>query len=210
MNETYQPGTLAPLVPVRSGLRKSKKRLWIGLGIGVILLCCIATVITVVIERNQILSLLNLPAVNIPFANNQRSLQTEDDTWQVKVVSVQTQAETIRDSNGNSASPKPGFVFLVVKTTLVNKSSDSQTLMIGLGAGDAELIDNKGNSYPLSAIQRGSSVNINSSSSLSMLYIYPNAPDGEPTDFIFAVPEGTVPASLKFKDLSPISPLPKL
>lgn len=209
MNENYQPGTLAPLVPVPSGPRKSKKRLWIGLGIGAILLCCAATVISVVIERNQILALVNLPALNIPILNSQRSLQVEDETWRVKVVSVQTSAETIRDSSGNSASPKPGFVFLVVKTVLVNKSSDSQTLAIGLGTGDAELIDNKGKSYPLSAIKNGSMVNINSSSSISVLYVYPNAPDGESTDFIFAIPEGTVPASLKFKDLSPIGPLPK-
>jgi hypothetical protein len=42
-----------------------------------------------------------------------------------------------------------------------------------------------------------------------MQYIYPNVPDGEPVDFIFAVPTGTVPASLKFNKLSPIGPLPK-
>jgi hypothetical protein len=86
---------------------------------------------------------------------------------------------------------------------------DTQTLMIGLGAGDTELIDTKRTFHPISAIRRGSSVPINSSSSLSMLYIYPNTPDGEQTDFIFAVPAGTVPASLKFKDLPPIGPLPK-
>jgi hypothetical protein len=209
MNNTYQPGTLAPLVPEALRPKKSRKGVWISLGIGVIILFCAVTAAVVVIKRNQILSLLKLPALNIPILNGQQSLQAENDTWRVKVISVQKSVATLRDSNGNSASPKPGFVFLTVKTNLVNKGSASQTIVIGLGSGDAELLDNKGKSYPLTAIRRGSSLNINSASSLSMLYIYPNAPDGEPTDFIFALPEGVVPASLKFKDLPPVGPLPK-
>jgi hypothetical protein len=209
MNKTYLPGTLADLVPEASLPQKSRKGLWIGLGIGLILLFCIATTVIVVVERNQILSFLKLPPLKIPGINGQQSLQAENDIWRVKVVSVQKSVETLHDSSGNSASPKPGFVFLVVKMNIVNKDTASQTIRIGLGSGDAELIDNKGKSYPLSAIQRGDSLNINTASSLSTLYYYPNAPEGEPTDFIFAVPDKVVPASLKFKEFPPLGPLPK-
>jgi hypothetical protein len=209
MNNAYHPGTLAPLVPEAARPRKSRMGLWIGLGIGVILLFCLATTVIVVVERTQILSFVKLPALKIPGLNGQQSLQAENDTWRVKVLSAQKSAETLHDSSGNSVSPKPGFVFLVVKMNIVNKDTASQTIRIGLGSGDAELIDNKGKSYPLSAIQRGDSLSINTASSLSTLYFYPNAPDGEPTDFIFALPEKVVPASLKFKDLPPLGPLPK-
>jgi len=209
MNETYQPGSLAPLVPETSRLRKPKKGLWIGLGIGLVLLCCIASMVVVIIERNRIPGLAYLINSKNPLSVGSKSVQGENATWLVKVNSVEYSDETVRDSQGGSASPKAGFTFLVVKTTLVNKGTDSQTVMIGLGAGDAELVNTKGTSYPLSAIRQGSSVTINSPSSLTMMYIYPNAPDGEPTDFIFAVPTGTIPASLKFKDLPPIGKLPK-
>ena len=209
MNETYQPGTLAPLVPETSQPRKAKKGLWIGLGIGLVLLCCIASVAVVIIERDRIPGLAELFNSKNPLSVGSKSVQGENSTWLVKVNSVKYSDETVRDSQGGSASPKAGFTFLVVKTMLVNKGTDSQTLMIGLGVGDAELIDKKGTSYPLSAIRQGSSVTINSPSSLTMTYIYPNAPDGEETDFIFAVPTGTVPTSLKFKDLPLIGPLPK-
>jgi hypothetical protein len=67
MNETYQPGTLAPLVPGTSRPRKSKKGLWIGLGIGVIILCCLAAAIVIFFERNR------LPAVAGLFATNTAS-----------------------------------------------------------------------------------------------------------------------------------------
>jgi hypothetical protein len=66
MNETHQPGTLAPLVPNMPGARKSKKGLWIGLGIGAILLCCIATLAVVWIERNQIPQVASLFATKTP------------------------------------------------------------------------------------------------------------------------------------------------
>jgi hypothetical protein len=209
MNETYQPGTLAPLVPNSPLPGKSKKGLWIGLGIGVLLLLCVASLAVVFIERNRIPALANLINSNPLLPVGSKSPQGENAIWLVKVNSVEYSSESVHDSQGGSASPKPGFTFVVVKTTLVNKGTDSQTLIIGLGAGDAELLDTKGTSYPLSAIRFGSSVTINTPSTLSMTYIYPNAPDGEPTDFIFAVPDGTVPVSLKFKDLSRIGPLPK-
>jgi hypothetical protein len=209
MNETYQPGTLAPLVPGTPRPRKSKKSLWIGLGIGVLLLCCVASLVVVYIERDRIPGLADLINLKSPLPIGSKSTRGEDDTWLVKVNSVEYSDETVRDSQGGSASPNAGYTFLVVKTTLVNKGTDSQTFMIGMGVGDAQLIDTKGNSYSISAIRRGSSATVNAPSSLSMLYIYPNAPDGEPTDFIFGVPAGTVPASLKFKDLPAIGPLPK-
>jgi hypothetical protein len=66
MNEIYQPGTLAPLVPNTPRARKSKKGLWIGLGIGVVLLCCIATLAAVWIERNQIPQIASLFATSTP------------------------------------------------------------------------------------------------------------------------------------------------
>jgi hypothetical protein len=209
MNETYQPGTLAPLIPNTPRPRKSKKGLWIGLGIGVLLLCCVASLVVAYIERDRIPGLADLVNFKNPLPIGSKSAQGEDDTWLVKVNSVEYSDETVRDSQGGSASPNAGYTFLVVKTTLVYKGTDSQTFMIGMGAGDAQLIDSKGNSYSISAIRLGSSVTVNAPSSLTMLYIYPNAPDGEQTDFIFGVPTGTVPASLKFKDLSSIGPLPK-
>jgi hypothetical protein len=209
MNESYQPGTLTPLVPKQAQAKKSKTGLWIGLGVGVVLLCCIATLVIVFVERNNIPGLANLFNQAAPLAVGAKTAQGENATWLVKVNSVEYSSETLYDSQGNSASPKAGFTFIIVKTALVNKGTESQTLMIGLGAGDAELVDSKGTSFPISAIRRGSSATINTPSTLSMLYVYPNAPDGEPTDFIFAVPEGTVPASMNFKDLSPIGPLPK-
>jgi hypothetical protein len=183
--------------------------MWIGLGIGVILLCCIASLAVVFIERNRIPGLADLFNSKKPLFLGSKSVQGENEAWLVKVNSVEYSSETIHDSQGGSASPKAGFTFLVVKTTLVNKGTDSQTLMIGMGAGDAQVVDTKGISYPLSAYRQGSSVTINAPSSITVSYIYPNAPDGESTDFIFAVPMGTVPDSLKFKDLSPIGRLPK-
>jgi hypothetical protein len=209
MNSSYQPGTLAPLVPDQVRTKKSKKGLWIGLGIGVILLFCVASLAVVFIERNRIPGLADLLNSKAPLSIGSKSAQGENATWLVKVDSVEYSNESVYDSQGGSASPKAGFTFLVVKTSLVNKGTDSQTLMVGLGGGDAQLVDAKGKSYSISAVRRGSSVTINSSSTLTMMYIYPNAPDGEPTDFIFAVPAGTVPHSLKFKDLPPIGPLPK-
>jgi hypothetical protein len=60
MNETHQPGTLAPLVPVPARFRKSKKGLWIGLGIGLVLLCCAAATTTVFLGRNQLPAMARL------------------------------------------------------------------------------------------------------------------------------------------------------
>jgi len=70
MNETYQPGTLAPLVPGTSHMRKSKKGLWIGLGIGVIFLCCLAAAIVIFIERNRLPVVAGLFATNTPSATS--------------------------------------------------------------------------------------------------------------------------------------------
>lgn len=209
MNGTYQPGTLAPLVPDQARSEKPKRGMWIGLGIGAILLCCFASLAVVWIGRNRIPGLADLLNSKNPLWLGSKSVQGENATWLVRVNSVEYSDETVRDSRGSSVSPKAGFTFLVVKTTLVNKGTDSQTLMIGMGAGDAQVVDTKGVSYPLSAFRQGSSVTINSPASITVAYIYPNAPGGESTDFIFAVPTGSVPDSLKFKDLAPIVRLPK-
>lgn len=60
MNETHQPGTLAPLVPAPARPQKSRKGLWIGLGIGLVLLCCVAAAITVFLGRNQLPAMARL------------------------------------------------------------------------------------------------------------------------------------------------------
>ena len=66
MNEPHQPGMLAPLVPNTRSVRKSKKGLWIGLGTGTILLCCISTLAVVWIERNRIPQVASLFATKTP------------------------------------------------------------------------------------------------------------------------------------------------
>jgi hypothetical protein len=60
MNETHQPGTLAPLVPVPARPQKSRKGLWIGLGIGLVFLCCAAAAMTALLGRNQIPAMARL------------------------------------------------------------------------------------------------------------------------------------------------------
>jgi hypothetical protein len=207
MNESHQPGTLASLIPEAARARKSSKGLWIGLGIGAVMLCCIATLIIGLIERNQILALVKQVS-STPLSLGAPALNTENAIWQVKINSVQTSAETLRDAQGSTAVPSSGYIYLVVKTTLVNKSPDSQTLMIGLGVGDAVVTDDKGKSYPLSAVARNSSVTLDMPSTISMLYIYPDAPDGEATDFYFSIPVGTKVVSFKYKDLPSLTPLP--
>jgi len=66
MNETYQPGTLAPLVPGTPRIRKPKKGLWIGLGIGLVLLCCAAAALVVFVERSRLPAVAQLFATSTP------------------------------------------------------------------------------------------------------------------------------------------------
>jgi hypothetical protein len=68
MNTDYQPGTLAPLLPKnKSNARKpNKKLLFTGLGIGLIVLCCVALAVVAVVERSRIPMLANLFATSTP------------------------------------------------------------------------------------------------------------------------------------------------
>jgi hypothetical protein len=66
MKEPYQPGTLAPLVPETSSARKSKKGLWIGLVIGLVLICCAATAIVTFIERDRLPAVASILATRTP------------------------------------------------------------------------------------------------------------------------------------------------
>jgi hypothetical protein len=66
MNANYQPGTLAPLVPEPPRARKPKAGLWIGLGIGVLLLCCAAAATVIFIERNRLPAVANLFPTRTP------------------------------------------------------------------------------------------------------------------------------------------------
>ncbi|HTX91408.1 MAG TPA: hypothetical protein VMC09_09330 [Anaerolineales bacterium] len=208
MNSSYQPGTLAPLVPKPAKSGKSRKGLWIGLVVGLVVLCCAATVAAGVIERNRIASLFQQLGSKSPVSLGTHSLQAENDIWLVKVLSVETSADSLYDSQGSYITPKSGFNFLVVKTLVVNKTTDSQTFTMGMGGGGATLKGADGTTYSLSAVNRGGSITINAPNTLNMLYIYPNSPDGESIDFYFAVPTGARPASFTFLDMSPISPLP--
>lgn len=76
MQPNYQPGTLAPLIPVRSRPRRSKGLLWIFLGGGLLLLCCIATLFVLFMERDRIPAVADLfptrtpPATSTPVATN--------------------------------------------------------------------------------------------------------------------------------------------
>jgi hypothetical protein len=70
LNTDYQPGALAPLIPNPSRPRKSKVGLWIGLGIGAILLCCVFAVIVIFFMRNQIPALASLFPSSTPRATS--------------------------------------------------------------------------------------------------------------------------------------------
>ena len=217
MDPNYQPGTLTPLTPApppAPAPRKSRKWLWIGLGIGAVLLvCCVATIAVVVIGRSQLPALTrlfqsNAPVTLAPQLLQPQNLQSEDANFSIKLLSVETSNDTLYDSQGNTASPIDGFVYVVVKTLLVTKGTDSLTFTLVPGAGEGVLTDSDGNSYYLSGVNRGSSTTINMPGAITTLYFYNDEPDGTPMDFYFAVPTGTTPASFQFKDLTPLSPLP--
>jgi hypothetical protein len=70
MNETYQPGTLAPLIPTAPRKRKPKMAIWIGLGIIVLLLCCVAGVVVAFFERNQIPAFAQFFSTSTPAPTN--------------------------------------------------------------------------------------------------------------------------------------------
>ncbi len=206
MIQTNQPGTPAPLVPEPAGKKKSRIGLWIGLGVVLLLLCCVAVGVIVFIERAHIPGLQNLLS---PLSVGPKTLQVEDSNWLVRVESVRLSTDTIYDSQRNSISPNPGFAFLIVKTTLVCKGSDSQTFAMGMGGSEAVVTDSNGKDYQLVGVLRGSYVSLNMPGTLTTLYIYPNAPDGETTEFVFTIPDGTNVVTFQYKDLTPITPLPK-
>jgi hypothetical protein len=66
MNETYPPGTLAPLVPGSPGARKPKTGLWIGLGIGLVVVCCAAAALVLFFERERLPAVAGLLATHTP------------------------------------------------------------------------------------------------------------------------------------------------
>jgi hypothetical protein len=212
MTPDSQPGTPIPLTsapPPAPAPRKSRKWLWIGLGIGAVLLvCCVAVIALVVIFRSQIPAVTKLFQSNGPLTLAPQNLQSADGNFDIQLLSVEKSTDSLYDTQGNSASPVDGYVYLVVKTKLVTKGSDHQEFMLIPGAGDAVLTDTAGNSYFLSGVNRGDSININMPGTITTLYFYNDEPDGTPMDFYFSIPVDTTPASFQFKDLAPLTPLP--
>jgi len=214
MNPNFQPGTPAPETPAPipapiPAPRKSRKGLWIGLGIGAVILagCCVAGIVLAVIASSKVASLSKLFQPGGSLAGSTQNLQAEDAGFRIKLLSVETSSDALNDSQGNSASPIDGYVYLVVKTNLVTKL-DAQTFLLEPGAGDATLTDTDGKTYSAAGVVRDSSTTINTPGTVTNLYFYSDEPDGTAMDFYFSVPTGTQPASFQFKDLSPLAPLP--
>jgi len=66
MKETYQPGSLAPLIPENSVPARRKTGLLIAVGLGVIVLGCVALVVLLLAFRSQIPAVANLFATSTP------------------------------------------------------------------------------------------------------------------------------------------------
>lgn len=146
---------------------------------------------------------LLIPALNKGGSRNANPI-VENETWRLEVISTSLSNETLRDNQGQSVSANPGFSFLAVETILTNLTTDSQSLATGMMLGPAAFTDSEGVEYILGGIDANGVMTLQSNTSLTMSYIYPNAPDGQPVTFYFPIPDEVTAGEFTFLDMAAI------
>lgn len=199
MNDMSQPSPAAPVTPAQKPA--SRRTLYLVLAGICVFLCaclCLAACVAGVYEISRLQN-------GNAFGGSLNSRRASNAAWQVEVTGVQSSTAEITDSTGGSASPKAGYVFIVVTATVKNISGESQNFFLSAASSDATLADKNGNSLDLAAVSKGGSVTINFANQVQMMFIYS---DEATWEFYFvAADDDRGPFTFTFKDLSPLGPL---
>lgn len=133
--------------------------------------------------------------------------RAEDETWYIQVLSIRKSAEKVTsDNQQEEIHPTTGSTFLIIKATIVNKSSEGKYIRWGADRNNVILTDTNENDYTLAVIIRDYVVTICAGYE-GLTTISPNAPNGEVIEFFFGVPEDVEADTLafQFNGLSPIT-----
>lgn len=185
--------TPEPRLPVPAAAKKGSEKTWLWALILVIVAVVGVAAVTLIV-----------PLFNKEGTGSAESLTVENETWRLQILSTSFSDETLRDNQGGTISPNPGFTFLVIETALTNLTSEPQTLVLGMLQGPGSFVDKDGVEYVAAGLTSSGMMTLQSTSSLTMSYIYPNGPDGEVVEFIFPIPEGVAGGIFTFIDLPPI------
>jgi hypothetical protein len=200
MNEASPSGSAAPETPAPKP--PSRKTLYIILGGVCVFLCaclCLAAAVAGVYGISRF-------ANGAGFAGGLNSHRVSNASWQMEVTSIQSSATEIMDSSGGSASPKAGYIFIIVTAKIKNISGKTQSFYLSAGGSNAGLKDKDGTLLDLAAVKRGDSgMTINFANQMQILFIYSAQ---ETYEFYFvALESDRGPFTFTYMDLPPVGPL---
>jgi len=124
------------------------------------------------------------------------ALQSENETWRVRVLSINKSNERIIDKDGSYMNPHPGAEFLIIKVKVDSKGS-----VQSLSPRDVTLIDKDGNVYDPAAMNTGQGFVVPDQNIMQVAI----GEWDEDVEFLFGVPKGIELEIFQFQELPPIT-----